>query len=301
MNKIIVLILFFVIGNVAVAQELRCSVSVSGQGLKGVNQNVFRTMQKDIYEFVNNRKWTNHTYTYDERIECNIYIRITEQLGVDEFKGSVQVQLKRPIFNSSYKSTVLNIKDKDFHVKYVEFQPLNFDENSSKGSLVNIIAYYAYVILGFDYDTYSPEGGTEYFQKAQAIVNRSQSSIEQGWKSFENERNRYWLVENILNKSYRSYRECIYKYHRTGLDLMAEKTEEGRANIAESLRLMQRVFRTRSNLYITRMFFDAKTDELVQIFSRSFPDEVNRVLAVLNEIDPSNSTKYEKIKESNGF
>ena len=301
MNKIIVLILLFVIGNVAVAQELRCSVSVSGQGLKGVNQNVFRTMQKDIYEFVNNRKWTNHTYTYDERIECNIYIRVTEQLGVDEFKGSIQVQLKRPIFNSSYKSTVLNIKDKDFHVKYVEFQPLNFDENSSKGSLVNIIAYYAYVILGFDYDTYSPEGGTEYFQKAQAIVNRSQSSIEQGWKSFENERNRYWLVENILNKSYRSYRECIYKYHRTGLDLMAEKTEEGRANIAESLRLMQRVFRTRSNLYITRMFFDAKTDELVNIFSRSFPDEVNRVLAVLNEIDPSNSTKYEKIKELNGF
>ena len=302
MKKIsILLVLIFLLSVSSFAQELRCNVTVSSQRIQGANQNLFRTMQSDLYEFMNNRKWTEHVYSYDEKIRCNILIRLDEQISVDEFRGSIQVQLTRPTFNSSYETTILNIKDNDFHCKYVEFQPLEYNETSNRDNLTNILAYYAYVILGFDYDTFSPEGGTPYFEKAQAIVNNSQNAREKGWKAFESERNRYWLLENILNKSYSDYRNCMYTYHRDGLDLMSERAEEGRANIANSLRDIQKVFRRRPSVYILQMFFDSKSDELVNIFSKSFPDERNRVMAILNEVDPSNGSKYEKIAENEGF
>ena len=298
-------IIFFVVlifaGTSGFAQELRCNVTVSAQRIQGANQNLFRTMQSDLYEFMNNRKWTEHVYSYDEKIRCNILIRLDEQLSADEFRGSIQVQLKRPTFNSSYETTILNIKDNDFHCRYVEFQPLEFNETSNRDNLTNILAYYAYVILGFDYDTFSIEGGSAFFQKAQAIVNNSQNAREKGWKAFESERNRYWLMENIMNRSYADYRKCMYTYHREGLDMMSERPEEGRANIAKSLRDIQKVFRRRPSIYILQMFFDSKADELVNIFSKSFPDERNRVLTILNEVDPSNGSKYEKIAESDGL
>jgi len=237
----------------------------------------------------------------EERIECNMFIRLDEQISADEFRGSIQIQVKRPVFGSTYESTVLNIKDNDFQCKYVEFQPLEFNETSNRDNLTNILAFYAYIILGFDYDTYSPEGGTPYFEKAQAIVNNSQNAREKGWKSFESERNRYWLIENIMNRSYAGMRDCLYNFHRKGLDIMGEKPEEGRAVIAESLRSVQQVFRRRPSVYILQIFFDAKSDELVNIFSKSFPDERNRVMAILNEVDPSNGSKYEKITESEGY
>uniref|UniRef100_UPI003216F8FE type IX secretion system protein PorD n=1 Tax=uncultured Draconibacterium sp. TaxID=1573823 RepID=UPI003216F8FE len=297
-TAVLFVLAFAIVGN---AQELRCNVTVSARGIQGANQNLFRTMQSDLYEFMNNRKWTDHVYSYDEKIRCNILIRLDDQISADEFKGSIQVQLTRPIFNSSYTSTVLNIKDNDFHCKYVEYQPLEFNETSNRDNLTNIMAFYAYVILGFDYDTFSEEGGTEFFQKAQAIVNNSQNARERGWKAFESERNRYWLIENVMNKSYSSFRTCMYTYHRLGLDMMSERVEEGRANVANSLRDIQKVFRRRPSTYILQMFFDAKAQELVNIFSKSYPDERNRVMAILNEVDPSNGSKYEKIAENEGL
>ncbi|WP_372776336.1 DUF4835 family protein [Mangrovibacterium sp.] len=287
--------------SVVSAQELRCNVSISSSKIQGANQNVFRTMQADLYEFMNNRKWTEHVYDIDERIECNIFIQLDEQVSSDEFKGSMTVQLRRPTFDSSYETTLLNIKDKDFHVRYVEFQSMEFNETSNKDNLTNLMAFYAYIILGMDYDSFSPEGGAEYFQKAQQIVNNSQNSIYTGWKAYESERNRYWLIENLMNRSYSAFRQATYRYHRLGLDKMSDRLEEGRAEIAESLRLLQRLFRNRPNLYIFPIFFDAKADELVNVFSDSYPDEKTRVLAILNEIDPSNGTKYSKIKEDNTF
>ncbi|MCK5730359.1 MAG: DUF4835 family protein [Draconibacterium sp.] len=299
LSILIIIILFLSVNGFA--QELRCQVTVSSQRIQGSNKNLFRTMQSDLYEFMNNRKWTEHVYSYDERIKCNILIRLDEQISVDEFKGSIQVQLTRPVFNSSYETTILNIKDNDFRCKYVEFQSLEFNETSNRDNLTNIMAFYAYIILGFDYDTYSQDGGTPYYQKAESIVNNSQNAIEKGWRSFQSERNRYWLVENILNKSYASYRDCLYTYHRQGLDIMSDRPEEGRANIATSLKDIQKVFRRKPSTYILQMFFDSKADELVNIFSKSFPDERNRVLTILNEVDPSNGNKYEKIAENEGF
>lgn len=301
MKRILLLIIAFCIAQNLLAQELRCNISISAQKIQGANKTVFETMQSDLYEFMNNRKWTDHQYSMDERIECSFFINLEEQISSDEFKGSIQVQVRRPVFGSSYETILLNILDKDFHAKYIEYQTLEFNETSNKDNLTNILAYYAYIILGMDYDSFFPEGGTEYFQKAQSIVNNSQSAREKGWKSFESERNRYWLVENILNKSYSGFRSCTYQYHRQGLDIMADKSPEGRAIIAESLKSIQKVFRNRPSLYILQVFFDAKSDELVNIFSKSFPDERNRVTVILNECDPSNGSKYEKILKSEGL
>lgn len=301
MKKVWLLIIVCFVSQHLLAQELRCNISISSTKIQGANRNLFETMQSELYEFMNNRKWTEHQYAMDERIECSFFINLERQISSDEFSGTIQVQLRRPVFNASYETVLLNIKDNDFQAKYVEFQPLEFNESSNKDNLTNILAYYAYIILGMDYDSFSPEGGTEYFQKAQAIVNNSQNAREKGWKSFESERNRYWLVENILNKSYSGFRACNYQYHRQGLDLMNEKAPEGRAAIAESLKLIQKVFRSRPSVYILQVFFDAKSDELVNIFSQSFPDEKNRVSVILNECDPSNGTKYEKILKSEGL
>ena len=297
MKKIWLFIIVCFVTQPLLAQELRCNISISAQKLQGTNKTVFETMQSDLYEFMNNRKWTDHQYSMDERIECNFFINLEEQISSDEFKGSIQVQARRPVFGSSYETILLNIKDNDFRCRYVEFQPLEFNETSNRDNLTNILAFYAYVILGFSYDTFSPEGGTPYFEKAQTIVNNSQNQPVKGWKSFESERNRYWLVENVLNKAYADFRKCMYNYHRNGLDLMSQRAEEGRANIAESLRDLQKVFRKRPSTYILQMFFDSKSGELVNVFSKSFPDERTRVLAILNEIDPSNGSKYAKIAE----
>jgi hypothetical protein len=298
-------LMFFVVlmtgFNATFAQELRCNISISAQKIQGANKTVFETMQSDLYEFMNNRKWTDQKFAMDERIECNIFINLEEQISSDEFKGYIQVQLRRPVFNSSFETILLNIKDNDFQAKYVEYQTMEFNETSNKDNLTNILAYYAYIILGMDYDSFSPEGGTEFFQKALSIVNNSQNAREKGWKAFESERNRYWLVENILNKAYSGFRNCTYQYNRQGLDVMSDKAPEGRAAIAESLKSIQKVFRSRPSLYILQIFFDAKSDELVNIFSNSFPDERNRVSVILNECDPSNGTKYEKILKSDGL
>jgi len=295
-------VVFIICLNIAFAQELRCNISISAQKIQGANKTVFETMQSDLYEFMNNRKWTDQKFAMDERIECNFFINLEEQISSDEFKGTIQVQLRRPVFGSSYETILLNLKDNDFQAKYVEYQTLEFNETSNKDNLTNILAFYAYVVLGMDYDSFSPEGGTEYFQKALTIINNSQNAREKGWKAYESERNRYWLVENILNKSYAGFRSCTYQYHRLGLDLMAEKAPEGRAAIAESLKSIQKVFRTRPSLYILQVFFDAKSDELVNIFTgNSFPDERSRVSVILNECDPSNGTKYEKILKAEGL
>ena len=258
-------------------------------------------MRTDIYEFFNNRKWSDNVFTSDERIECTIFIQISQQLSSDEFSGTMQVQLNRPIFNSSYNSPLLNLKDNDIQFKYVEFQPMEFDETNNSNPLTNLLAYYAYIILGFDYDSYSPLGGTNYFQKARDIVNHSQNAREKGWRAFEGNYNRFWLIENMTNKAYGPFRELLYRYHRLGLDLLSEKPDLGRSEIADALKNMQRVYRSKPDTYVNRLFFDAKSDELVNIFSKGSTDEKGRVMTILSECDPSNSGKYQKILDQKIF
>lgn len=281
------------------SQELNCNVQVSAQKIQGSNRQVFESMQRDIYDFMNNTVWTNHVFSYAERIDCNIIINLTDQFSADEFRGTIQVQLKRPIFNTTYNSTMLNFMDNNFQFRYVEFQPLEFDPNSYRSSLVSVLAYYAYMIIGFDYDSYSTLGGTEFFQVAEKIVTNAQNASEPGWKPYDGSRNknRYWLVKNTLDKEYEEVRRFIHEYNINGLDKMESKTAEARTSIAESLKLILEVYRAKPDpyMYLIQVILESKTDELVNIFSEAFPEEKSRVIQLLIEIDPGNKTKYEKI------
>ncbi|HNR42052.1 MAG TPA: DUF4835 family protein [Bacteroidales bacterium] len=285
------------------SQELNCNVQISAQKIQGSNRQVFETMQRDIYEFMNNSVWTNNVFSYAERIDCNMLINLTEQLSADEFRGTIQIQLRRPVFNTTYNSTMLNFVDNNFQFRYVEFQPLEFDPNSYRSSLVSVLAYYAYVILGIDYDSFSPDGGTEFYRIAEKIVTNAQNASEPGWKPYDGSRNRnrYWLIKNLLDDEYKGVRRFIYDYDRNGLDRMESSMPEARTNIVESLRHLQGVYRNRPDpyMYLIQIILESKSDELVNIFSSAFPEEKARVVEILNEIDPGNKTKYQKILAAN--
>jgi hypothetical protein len=285
------------------SQELNCNVQISAQRIQGSNRQVFETMQRDIYEFMNNTVWTNYVYSYAERIDCNILINLNEQLSADEFRGTIQVQLSRPVYNSTYNSTVLNFIDNSFQFKYVEFSPLEFDPGTHRSNLVSVLAYYTYIILGIDSDSFAPLGGTEFFQMAEKIVVNAQNAPEPGWKPYDasRNRNRYWLVKNILDKEYEGVRQFIYEYDINGLDKLESRISEARTNMVESLKLIQDVYRRKPDpfMYFLQLVIEAKGDELVNIFSPAFPEEKSRVVQILTEIDPANKTKYEKINSAN--
>jgi hypothetical protein len=283
------------------SQELRCNVQVVSQQIQGTNKQVFETLQKAIYEFMNNRVWTDHVYTMEERIECNLMINITEQFSADDFKGTMTIQANRPVYNTNYKTTTLNFVDSDIRFKYVEFSSLEFDLNSNLSNLTSTLAYYAYFILGLDYDTFSLLGGTTYFANAERIVINAQNSAEPGWKPMDDiaHKNRYWLVKDMLDPDYEPVREFNYRYHRLGLDVMDEKVAEGRAEITNSLELLQQVYRKKPDpyMYLLHLVFDSKVDEIVNVYTESFPEERNRAHTILTEIDKTNATKYKAILE----
>jgi hypothetical protein len=301
--KYIILIILFFLPLAMFSQELNCNVQVSAQKIQGSNRQVFENMQRDIYEFMNNTVWTNHVFSYSERIDCSILINLNDQISADEFNGTIQVQLKRPIYNTTYNSTMLNFMDNNFRFRYVEFQPLEFDPTTHRSNLISVLAYYAYMVLGFDYDSFSSEGGTEFFQMAEKIVSNAQNAPETGWKPYDGSRNRnrYWLVKNVLDKEYEGVRKFIYEYNFNGLDKMESKIAEARTSMVESLRLIQDVYRRKPDpfMYLVQVVIEAKSDELINIFSESFPEEKSRVVQILTEIDPSNKSKYEKIASAN--
>lgn len=292
-------LLLILIPGINYSQELNCNVQISAQRIQGSNRQVFETMQRDIYEFMNNTVWTNHVYSYAERIDCNILVNLSDQLSADEFRGTIQVQIRRPVFNTTYNSTLLNFVDNQFQFRYVEFQPLEFDPSTHRSNLVSVLAYYAYMILGLDYDSFSSLGGTEFFQVAEKIVTNAQNAPEPGWKPYDGSgnRNRYWLVKNILDKEYEGIRQFIYRYHVIGLDRMESKITEARANIVESLRLIQDVYRRKPDpfMYLVQVIMESKSAELINIFSGSFPEERARAVQILAEIDPANKSKYESM------
>lgn len=283
----------------AAAQELNCNVQVLSPQIQGTaEKRIFETLQTAVFEFMNNTKWTKDTYANDERIECSIVITIAEKISTDEYKGTIQVQARRPVFKSSYYTTLFNWSDNDFQFKYLEYQAMDFSEQTHMSNLTSVLAFYANVILGLDYDSFALNGGTPFFQKAQTIVNNAQNASEKGWRGMEGTKNRYWLVDNMLNPVFTPLRECMYTYHRTGLDLIVTDRETGRTNIANSLKLLQTVHRDRPGSFNLQLFFNAKSDELVNVFSVSFPDEKSKVVTLLNEVDPANSNKYAKILAS---
>ena len=282
---------------IAHAQELLCNVSVSSSQVQTSDRKVFQTMRTEIYDFINNKIWTSTKIENEERIECTIRINITRKISNDEYEGSIQIQSTRPVFGTSYKSTLFNYLDNKFRFKYLEYQSLEFSDATHMSNLTSVLAFYVNIILGLDFATFSEEGGNEYFNIAQRIVTNAQNAPEPGWKAFESDKNRYWLAHDLMDQRYSDFHTVMYRYHREGLDKLGEESEDARFEITEALESLKSIYRENSSAFLLQLFFDAKSDEIVNIYSGAFPNEQARIIKTLLEIDPSHSTKYESISQ----
>jgi hypothetical protein len=297
LNHILVVVAVLT-SSAAAAQELNCQVQVVSPQIQGTSERrIFDNLQKAIFEFMNNTKWTNDVFGPDERINCSFFINVTGKLSNDEYKATLQIQSTRTVFKSSYNSVMLNHNDANFQFKYIEFQAFDFTINQHTTNLTSVLAYYAYVILALDYDSFSPSGGTPYWQKAQTIVANAQNAPERGWRSQEDTKNRYWLVENMLQPLFAPMRTCIYKYHRQGFDIMYSDVAAGRAAVLEALQGLEAIHAQRPLSFPMQIFFNAKADEVVKLFSQGMPDEKGKIIPLLQKIDPGNGIKYQRIQQ----
>jgi hypothetical protein len=289
---------FLLISTVASrAQELKCSVSILPPQATQVDPVIFQTMKNTVEEFMNNRRWTNDTWGQQEKIECSILITIDQQVSSREFKGTIQVNSSRPVYNSNYKTSVLSINDRDFQFTFQEGTVIQWSQDQHRDNLSSVLAYYAYLILAMDYDSFAMEGGTDYYVMCQTICINAQNAAESGWRAADSksQQNRYWLVENIISQTFKPLRECLYNYHRKGLDKLYLDVTKGRTAIADAVVNLQNVHKLRPSSYNMQIFFYAKSDELVNIFKPLPDEEKQRVYAVCKLIDPGNINKYEKI------
>lgn len=281
------------------SQELNFTVKINTQKLQVTDQKVFETLERTLLEFLNNQKWTNTVFESEERINCNLILTIQEEYPPSGFKGHLAIQSSRPVFGSDYETPMFNYIDKEVTFEYEQFQPIVYSKNNYNDNLSSALAFYAHIILGMDYDSFSPFGGEEYFQRAQDIVNSvppSAASANPGWRSVDGNRNRFWLIENILSPRVKSYRQAMYDYHRQGLDLMASDSETGRANMAQALDVMPVVNQSYPNSMILALFSSNKAQEIVEIFKRGTLPEQNQVMRAMVKIDPANASKYRGIK-----
>jgi hypothetical protein len=295
--RIIIALLITMIFSGSSAQDILCNIQVNSQQIQGTDKRIYENMQSALIEFINDREWTNYDFKPEERIECNMVITIQERPSTDRFSARLNVVASRPIYGSTYNSTLLNYVDNDFDFEYTEFQPMDYQDNQYMSNLTSVIAYYIYIILGLDFDSFSQYGGAPFFEKAELVVNSAQESGQVGWNSFEDQRNRYWLVENYLNQSYRDLRVFFYEYHRNGLDVMSDKAEQGRAAILVSLNYLQKAYDARPGLFALQLVLDAKRDEFVNIFKGGNPKEKEDSQKILKKLDPANSSTYSKISE----
>lgn len=296
--RTIFILLFSFFAVTGLAQEVKCRVSVNGGEIQGVDRSVFQEISTVVQEFVNGRVWTKNVYGENERIEINYQIQITGVNG-DNYQATLQVQSNRPIFGTTYSSLMFNFVDENFQFNYTQGMVLDFSENTFSSNLSSVIAFYTYLLIGIDYDSFSPNGGTEYFQKAEAIVNNAQGAEYSGWKSSEkSKKNRYWMAEGMLNAAYAELRQASYLYHRQGFDVLSEKQEEGRAKITEALGLIENVNKVKPGDFMIQLFFYAKSRELISLYGGAPDQEKTRIVPILKKLDISNATKYDELLKS---
>lgn len=277
------------------AQELNCTLAINAEQTGRPNEQVFKTLERSLNDFINKTTWTDKIYAPQERIDCGMVITVTE-MGTDSFTATIQVQSSRPTFNSTYSTPVFNFNDKDFSFNYVEFQNLTFNPNQFDSNLISVIAYYAYMIIGLDADTYEKQGGSEYFNQAKNILNVAQSSGRKGWGPTDGSQTRYQLIDQILSPTYAEYRDVLYSYHRIALDVMSANQKKAKERIILSLKEFKKMNSRRPNSFIQRVFFDAKSDEIEQIFSGGQSVKITELVEVLNRVSPNNSSKWSNIK-----
>lgn len=295
------IILFCLTGSVS-AQELQARVSVSAARVNStVDKKIFTTLQTQLNNILNNRKWTNDQFQPNEKIECSFLLNIESIVETNVYKATLTVQAARPVFNSTYQTALVNYIDADIAFKYVEFQPVEFNESRIQGTdalvanLPAIMAYYAYMIIGLDYDSFSPKGGEAYYRKAQNIVNNAPEGRNiTGWRVFDGTRNRYWLNENLINSRYNLVHDIIYTYYRSGLDKMFDAEAEARANTLQGLIQLQAFNKENANTMILQFFLQGKMQELIGIFKKGTPEQKAKAADILSELDVINSSRYKQ-------
>jgi hypothetical protein len=285
----------------AYSQELKCNVTINSDQIAGTNKEVFNTLKQSIEEYVNTLRWTNLTFLEKERIECSMLIMV-KSVQDNTFTCEFTCQSRRPVFGSSYYTPLLNIKDNNFVFTYQEYDRLDYQQSTFTTNLTALLAYYCYLIIGHDMDSFSKLGGTPYFQACESIVNAAQSaSLDNaeaaGWKAFESNRNRYALISNIMDEAFKKYRLFYYEYHRHGLDEMTSNVANGRARIAKEIDVLKEVYNARPATYVINTFLDAKNEELVNIFEQGTSDEKKKVYDLLMLIDPTRQTIYNRINK----
>jgi hypothetical protein len=299
--KVLILFLLALAATNLRAQELNCQIEINFSQVQGTtNKQIFDQLKRSILEFMNSTKWTNDVYTNQEKIDCSFLIVIDKSLGADQYSGSIQVTSNRPVYKSSYSSRLVNVEDDEFQFKFQQFTQITYNINTFQDNLTSVLQFYAYVVIASDYDSYAPLGGTPYWQKAQLIVQNAQNAPESGWRQNDQKgnRNRYWLVENTLQPLFKGIRDCNYEYCRNGLDKMHENIDEARANVLKALNLLLPVYSARPASFNMQLFFNAKREELIDIFKGATPEEKTKVLEILSTVDPAGTTRYSKIQGS---
>lgn len=293
MHKFIICIIALFSLNVF-SQELNCNVVVDAQRTANQNVQIFQALEKQLSEFINNTKWTNKTYKNQEKINCNMVINVSNY-DSNVFSATLQVQASRPIYNATYTSPIYNFNDRDFTFEYLEFQNLIYNPNQFESNLISVITFHIYMILGMDADTFTKNGGDDYFRQAQTIVNYSQQAGK-GWSLQDGLQSRFALIDNILSPTFEEFRSVMYTYHMMGLDQMSDNTMKGKQVIAAVFPDLQKMNQRRPNSFLMRVFFDAKADEITQIFSGGPKVDVADVIDILNKIGPTYSNKWRNIK-----
>ena len=295
MNRFFSFCVLFIFSVSVFTQELRSEVVVNSDLVNQTNQQVFSTLQKSIQEFMNSQVWTSQKWNSEERINCSLILNLT-RYSDNNFEGTLQIQSQRPIYDSNYNSPILNFQDIDISFSYQEFQPLFYNSNRYDSNLISILSFYAYMIIGLDSDTFKPQGGQLFYSYAQKISNLAQQSKNDGWISTGNRKNRYWLVDSILSNAFKEFRTTNYQYHRKGLDLMTSDEFTAKTNIAKSLSNLSELNKRRPNSFLIQLFFDAKSQEIVNIFSDGIKIELDATKQLLRRVAPFFNNKWKEIK-----
>lgn len=293
--KIIFYLIFFHLGFYVKGQELNAQVVVNSDLVNQTNQQIFKTLERALNEFINTQVWTNKDFLNQERISCSFVFNLSGYSN-DKFEATLQVQSERPVFNTNYNSPILNYLDKDIIFSYQEFQPLFFNESSFESNLVSILSFYAYVIIGLDAETFSPNGGSIFFDQARQIVNIAQSTSQKGWKPSDGIRNRFWLIDSLRSNTFREYRQSLFMYHRDGLDTMVDNPESGKISIMKAINNMETLFQRRPNAFLLQIFFDAKVEEIVNIFKEGPKVDFKKTEEILKKIAPFFGSRWKQIK-----
>jgi hypothetical protein len=299
MKRLVSFIFYFAAYIVLFGQEFNCRVSILAPQLKTSPENVeiFQALENSLMELINGTKWTNDNFLQDERIDCSFQLTINSKSGSADFSGSIQVSSSRPVYNSSYKTRLFNFNDEKLNFSYQRGEAIIFTPDRASNNLADVVAFYLYMILGYDYDSFSPDGGTFYFNKAQQIVSNCQSVSAPGWKASEGKRSRFFIVDNTLGNVFKPLRECYYKYHREGFDKLYDNPTEAINKIVESLQMLEQIHKTQPNSINVQNFFTAKADELVSLFMETPQDITTKAYIIMVKLDPGNINKYNKLKD----